>query len=159
MAVLAGALVALIAIADTRARVAAAVEALAVPGPWRESRWSWDLFPADPSVYAHLSFAVGVPTTRFAAAGESVRHKRGADGGLVESDLSVRWTYRMRADRQVGDYDAALGAEAALIVALGGVPLTDMHLWIVEMRRELTGDGAWMLGDVRCIVRHRIAVQ
>jgi len=151
--------VAVIACSTVRQRLAAAVEALTVPAPWRESRWNADDFPADPGTYAHLSFAIGAPILRWNSIMESVRHKRGAEGGLVDGEYTVRWTYRLRADRQVGDFDAALDAEAVLIKAIAGASQVDCHIGQTQARRRVVGDGTWMLGEVSVIATHRLAIQ
>ena len=150
---------AVVAVATLRARVAAALEALASPAPWRESRWSFDLFPSDPGQYAHLAFAVGAPSTVPTSLSELVRHKRGAEGGQVTTQLRVAWTYRIRADRQVADYDAALAAEAAAVVAVCGTSQVDAHLLPSELSRRIVGDGTWLLGSISIDAIHRLAIQ
>lgn len=154
-----GCVVAVVAVSALRQRIAAVVEGLATPGPWHESRWNFQDFPRDPGTYAHLSFAVGTPIWRFNSIMESFRAKRGALGGLVDTEFVVRWTYRIRADRQVADLDAALDAEAVLVTALAGVAMTDAHIGISQARRSVVGDGTWMLGEVSLLVQHRIAIQ
>jgi len=151
--------VAVIAVSALRQRVAAAVEALATPSAWRESRWNYNDFPRDPGTYAHLAFAVGAPITRFTTIMESYRHKRGADGGLVDTEFGLRWTFRLRGDRQVGDYDAALDAEAALVQAIAGASLVNAHIGQTQARRSVVGDGAWLLGEVSIVAQHRLALQ
>ena len=150
---------ALIAVATLRARIAAALEALTTPAPWRESRWAFDLFPLDPGQYAHLAFAVGAVSTSPTAPMELVRHKRGAEGGQVSTELRVVWAYRIRADRQVADYDSALAAEAVALVAICGTSQTDVHFLPAELSRRMAGDGTWLLGTIRINAIHRIAIQ
>lgn len=147
-----------VTVAALRQRLAAVVEALATPSAWRESRWSWIAFPLDPNTYAHLSFAVGATTSRFADLAESSRTKRSATGGLVITDYVVRWTYRLRGDAQVSDTDAALAAEQLLITALCGTAQTDAHVMVSSMRRDVVGDGTWLLGEIAVTAHHRIAV-
>jgi hypothetical protein len=151
--------VAVIAVSALRQRLAAAVEALTSPSPWRESRWSFDLFPSDPGQYAHLAFAVGAQTTAPDAPQEMIRHKRGADGALVTTSIAIAWTYRLRADRQVADYDAALDAEAVLVRAITGASQVDVHFIPTELRRRVVGDGAWMFGTVSVDAVHRLQIQ
>ena len=148
-----------VSVATLRARIAAVAEALTSPHPWHESRWSWAIFPLDPNTYAHLSFAVGSTTSRFADLSESSRTKRAATGGLVVTDFVVRWTYRLRGDAQVADYDAALNAEQTLITAICGTAQTDAHIMVASMRRDVVGDGGWLLGELAVTAHHRIAIQ
>lgn len=147
---------AVLPVASVRARVAAAVDAIA---GWSESRWLWDWLPlAEPSVYAHLHFAVGVAETTIAGV-EGSRVTRGADGAMVTTRVVVRWLYRLRADAVVADYDAMLAAEQALLVALAGVAMTDLHLRPQAMRRTTVGDGTWSINDVTIAAIHRLAIQ
>ena len=129
----------------------------ALPG-WHESRWGYDLFPLDPGQYAHLAFSVGAPLTVPTSPIELVAHKRGAAGGEVSSTIGVRWTFRIRADRQVADFDAALAAEAAALVAIGTATSTDVHFMPEELRRTAAGDGTWLVGEITVRAIHRIAL-
>ena len=146
---------AVLSVATARQRIAAVLEAL--PG-WHESRWGYDIFPLDPGQYAHLSFAVGVPDTVPADAIQFVARKCGLNGGVANSSIAIRWTYRLRADRQVADYDAALAAEAAALIAIGTAVSTDVHYMPEELRREVVGDGTWLLGQIRVRATHHMAL-
>lgn len=150
---------AVVTVSALRSRLAAAMEALATPAAWRESRWSFDLFPADPGQYAHLAFAVGTPTTLPTTVMELVRHKRGAEGGQVTTQFQIAWTYRIRADRQVADYGAALDAEAVALKAITGASQVDAHFLVTELARRIVGDGTWLLGTIRLDAIHRISIQ
>lgn len=139
---------------DLRERVAAALEAI---DGWKESRWAYDLLPlAEPGTYAHLAFAVGVPTVRWPDATESSLRKRGAEGGMVETDLRVRWLHRIRGDAQVADYGDAFDAEAAAYKALIGMSKVGLHLFLVSMSHRIVGDGTWMLGEIQATAIHRL---
>jgi hypothetical protein len=149
-----------LSVSDLRQRIAAAVEALASPDAWHQSSWSYDVFPtAEPGTYLHLSFAVGAPRTEFASQAESVRHKRGSDGGAVTTTIGIRWVHRHLADDSVDDYDGALDAEAALLVGVTGAASTDVHVSVLEMSRSLIADGTWILGEMVLSCDHRIAIQ
>lgn len=141
-----------------RQRIAAAVEALS---GWREAKaHSYDTFPGESSQAAHLGFAVGVPSTTFTSGVESSRVRRGAiEGGLVRTEVRVRWTHRTRADGQVDDYDAALDAETTLITTILGVARTDLHVELEGATRGVAGDGTYMLGEVAVVATHRIALE
>lgn len=145
-------------VAGMRQRVAAALEALVdtttnPAGQWHESRWGYDALPsAEPSTWAHLTFAVAVPVTSYDAPLES-RRREGS--GAVSSQVAVRWVYRIRASSQVTDYDAALAAEQHLVAGLLGADLTDLHLTVTDLARR-TVDG-WLVGEIRAVSRHRIA--
>jgi len=147
-------------VAALRQRVAAAVEALAAPSAWTESRWTYDRFPqAEPSQHAHLAFAVGAPSTVYDSVVESSRTRRGALGGAVTTTIGVRWAFMIRADAAVSDTDAMLAAEAVLLTALPGVSHANLHLNITSATRRGVGDSKWMLGDVLLEARHRLPIQ
>lgn len=144
-------------VADLRARIAAAVEALAAPSAWKESP-NPALYPRDPGRWAHLSFAVTTPRTLFRSPVESSRLRRGTEGGLVDTTVLVRWVFRLRGDAMVADYDAALDAELVLMKALLGVALTDLHLELVSADRPISPEGEWLIGQVTLTAQHRLSL-
>lgn len=147
-------------VSTVRQRVAAALAACGTPSQWKESRWPYDTFPAaEGGQFAHLAFAVGVVQTDFGSPIESSLTNRGAQGGLVESQVRVRWTFAIRADGAVADVDAAYDAEGQLLMAVLGLEATYLHCYAVGMSRSMVGDGAWMLGEASFNVQHRIALQ
>jgi hypothetical protein len=149
-----------LSVSDVRERVAAAVLAISSPAGWRESPMPPGMGPADPGRFAHLAFSVWVPSTDFAAPGDSSRIQRGAPGGLVRTNLRIRWTYRLRADNAVADYDSALDAEATAVKAVTGVSaLGGLHIAIVGTAREVVGDGTWLLCEINATATHQIAIQ
>ena len=149
-----------LSVSEVRSRVAAAVLAIAPSGTWRESPMPPGMGPADPGRFAHLAFSVWTPATDFAAPGDSSRIQRGTTGGLVRTNLRIRWTYRLRADNAVADYDSALAAEAAAVKAVTGVSaLGGLHIAIVGTAREVVGDGTWLLCEINATATHQIAIQ
>ena len=97
---------------DVRQRVEAQVVAELGGAGWRASRYAYDLFPGpDSRQVEHLAFAVGVPRTT----PEALDRQSRALGITVRTGLGVRFTCRLRADAQVGDFDAALDHEVDLI--------------------------------------------
>ena len=138
-----------LATSDIRRRVADAIRAL--PG-WTESRWTYDLFPLDTSSLAHHAYAVGVPSST-----PVDRDRQRRAGALMVTSVAVRWLHRVRADRQVADYDDALDAELdlmAAIMALDGVPDLSVRIDSIPSR-AITGDGTYLQGDVSLQVMHR----
>lgn len=116
--------------------------------------------PMDPGQFAHLAYSVWLPASDFDASRDSSRTQRGGTGGLLRTGLRVRWTYRLRADAAVADYDAALAAEAAVILALTGISaLGGLHLAIQGAAREVVGDGAWLMQEISAIATHQIPIQ
>lgn len=149
-----------LSVSEIRKRIAAAIADHPHPATWVQSKWTYEMFPqAEPSQYAHLAYTVGSPGSDFAEPYETIRHKRGDHGGLATSEFGIRWTYRLRGDAAIKDYDEALEAGAELLKGLTAISFVDMHLWVDSLRQTVVGDGAWLLGEVRCTVQHRIAIQ
>ena len=71
---------------------------------------------------------------------ELVRNRPG--GSAVITRVAVRWRYRIRADAQVTDYDAALTAERTLATAAVSDPTgTDVRWILTTLTRTLQSDG------------------
>lgn len=131
-----------------RQAVASAIDAAIGADGWRESPWGYDLFGRSGRELSHREYAVGVPRT------EPVRRdeQRRTPGALVVTYVSVRWSYALRADGQVVDYDAALAAEAALLEALLGV--TTLRPELLDVRRTAAADGVLLTGQIDLAVPH-----
>jgi len=150
-----------LAVSAVRQRIAAVVEALASPAAWTESGWPYGAFPAaEPGQDAHLTFAVGVPSTSFATHIETSRTTRAANGGAAHTDVRVAWLFALASDGEVSDVDGALDAEQLLITALVGTAHTSgLHVYVEGATRQVVGDGTYLLGEVRLATTHRIAIQ
>ncbi len=151
-----------LSVSAVRARIAALAEALTTPSNWTESKWPYGAFPAaEPMGSQQLTFAVGIPSSSFDSHIETSRGSRGANGGAAHSDVRIAWLYRIRADAARADYDAALDAEGVLLAALtvSTAHTSGLHISIDGASRALTGDGAYLLGEVRLTAQHRIAIQ
>lgn len=102
--------------ADLRSRIEAQItSALGSASPaWVPSAMAFDAFPGgDLDDQQALAFAVGLPSS-------DVIGGRTAPGRqvAVSTVVGVRWTYRLRSDTHVADYDAALGQEVELVQAV-----------------------------------------
>ena len=86
------------------------------------------------------------------------RQARGTDGSdaLATSIVSVRYTYALRADSHVADYDAALDGEADLVRAvLTLTPDPQLSIRLLGIQdRSVLADGALYAGDLRFAVLH-----
>lgn len=104
--------------ADLRSRIEAQiVSALGSASPaWVVSALAFDAFPGgDLDDRQALAFAVGLPSS-------DVLAPRPTSGRQVATStiVGIRFTYRLRADTHVADYDAALVQEVALVQAVSG---------------------------------------
>ena len=138
---------------EIRQRIAAAIRTL---DGWTESRWVYDLYPLETSSLAHRSYAVGVSSSTPV---DRDRQRR-AVGVLMSSSVSVRWLHRVRADRQVADYDDALDSELALMAAIAKIDNDpDLSLRLDSIpSRSIVGDGTYLLGELSFIVLHRYSL-
>ncbi len=142
-----------LALKTTRARLAAGLEAVA---DWRESVYAFELFGRDVEQVLHLSFAVGVPTSSAHSPGDG--RQRASEAAYLESECKVAWAYELRADNQVADYDLALDAEQAAVVALLGVSRSDLHVTLTGLERHAAIEG-WVMGVITLKTLHRYAIQ
>jgi hypothetical protein len=153
-----------VTVATVRQRVAAAIEAVTFqPDPlvtamaFHESRW--DLVGAtEPSIAAHGAFAVLALATKFVSDVESSQRSRAQLVGLARTDIGVRWLYRLRAAAYVADFDHALDAEARIYQALTHHRSEGLRVSVLEMRREVIGDGTWLRGEVVVRTDHQMEI-
>ena len=119
---------------------------------WRVSRFVPELFARDTDQIAPRMFSVGVLSTR--PIGD---RQRVTTGTVVETMLSVRFCWRLRADNQVQDYDSGLDAEEDLCAAVMSTSLINLHLRLdLIPDRQVFGDGNWFLGNLIFRAQHRI---
>ncbi len=141
-------------------RQAVAARVLAIGGSWNEApvpfdAHSWTAVPeAIPASKAHLSFSIGMGTTR--ASGN--RHNQTA-GVRCETDLPVRFLARLTPKDSLTSLDAALAAEIALIKQLDGARWSQHTdaLW-AKSERSSAPTGDWFRCDVTFTVSHLLAL-
>ena len=138
-----------------RSRVAAPVAALT---GWTLSRYVYDLFGADARSIAHKNFVAGVVSTA-----PKGGRQRLTEGAYVESLAVLRYSYRIRTDAQVSDYDAALDAQGALIAAvMGSIDQAALQIRFsgVPLRQVETDPqgGLWLLVAVRFAGNQLVAI-
>lgn len=115
---------------------------------WRESRVAPDSFGRDADSLAHLCFSVHPATT------EDLRQYRGrpAEGTLVETQLAVRYSYRLPPKDMSGGYDGSLDAEQQLVACLMAYNTTwplSYKFQLVSLARETNEAGEWVIGVVQ----------
>ena len=144
-----------------RQRIAAAISTALLASGYKESRWAPPLFPDGPAAQdtrhlAHKGYSVYLSTTDEARDG---RQARGGVGEYVRTNVHVAFGWRLRADAAVADYDAALGAEKAMIAAVLSVtPNPSLRVrWQRVAGRAVTGDGELFVGRLDFSVYHHMA--
>jgi hypothetical protein len=149
-----------VTVAHVRQRVAAAVEAVTLPIALKESRW--DLVAGtEPQNEAHGKFAVLALTTTFATPVESSRRTRPGGEGVVQTAIGVRWLFRIRPDGAGGyiaDLDASYACEASIMAAITHHQSDGLRLSVLELRREIIGDGAWLRGEIVVRADHLLSI-
>lgn len=143
-----------LSVSAVRQRVQLTIASALSGDGWRPSRFVPELFARDSDQISPRMYSVGVQSTR--PIGD---RQRATVGTVVETMVVVRFAWRLRADAQVADYDAALDAEAEVLEAVMATPLTDLHIRLdtIPQRRVFT-DGAWFLGELLFRAEHRLAL-
>lgn len=119
---------------------------------WRHSRYVPDLFGQDTDQIAPRSFAVGVSSST--PVGD---RQRLPVGTVVRTQLVVRFAWRLRADNQLSDYDAALDAEEDVLAAVMSTDLNNLHIELDTIpSRTVSTDGDFFLGELQFISEHRL---
>lgn len=118
---------------------------------WRVSRFTYDAMPgADTDQIEALAFAVGLPESALEG------RQTGTRAIKTTTQVGIRFTSRLRADNQVGDYDLGLEREQALLYALRTLDEGQVH--VESIAREVIGAGTVFLGHVRGFVVHSYPV-
>ena len=121
---------------------------------WRPSRFVPQLFGRDTDMINPKVFSVGVERTD-----TSGDRQRISEGTMVYTGLVVKFAWRLRADNQIADFDAALDAEEDLMVACMSASLIDLHIRLEGIpSRTVSPDGDWFLGELTFRAQHRLAL-
>lgn len=129
---------------------------------WNLSRFVWDAFPAlDSRQLGHLSYAVG--SLGMDVQDDFRQRSPSATGGFAQviSYWSIRYSYRIRADPQSTDYQAALSQSDVLSSALllhDRDPAVHMRLTGYE-QFVVAGDFTTFIGDVRMSLFHKFPLR
>lgn len=151
----AGARVAL-AVSVVRQRIAAAI-GVELGADWREDVWAPEtMLSTGTRPGRHKVYSVSVD--RSGPTPPTARQRR-PDGVGTHTALSIRFAYRLRADSQVDDYDAALDAEAAVIKGAMSTTGTDgPRVTWTQSTRQIAGDGTVYRGLVQIDAWHVMAL-
>lgn len=143
-----------LSVSAVRSRLAAAITTALGASGWAEATVSADQFPGSTSSNrAHKAFAVSISRTSPASNQRQTR----SEGAMSVSTVRVRWAWEIAALDQVASYDAGLDGEAALILAVMGASLVDLHLVLGDVTRSVDDQG-WLTGEITVEAIHRIAL-
>lgn len=125
---------------------------------WRESRVAPDLFGADSDSIAHKAFAV------LPGDSEDLRLYRGrpAEGTLVETPLTVHYSWRLAPKDIANSYDDALDGEQAVINKLMAYDATwpgSYKVQFITTTRATNEAGEWVIGVITFRIVHTLPLQ
>ena len=125
---------------------------------WRESRVLPETFGRDADSIAHKAFVVHPVATK------DLRQYRGkpAEGTLVETDLEVRFSWRMVPKDMSTSYDDSLdGAQAVInnLMTYDANWPSSYKVQVLETSQAATETGEWVIGVVSFRVVHTLPLQ
>lgn len=145
-------LMAVLSVSTLRQRVQNRISGALSSQGWKPSRYVHDLFGRDTDQITPRAFSVGVMSTT--PIGD--RQKLNA-GTYVQTDISVKFAWRLRGDAQLADFDEALTAEEDLLVAVMGTSLSNLHIQLEQIpQRQVAVEGQWFLGELIFRAEHRL---
>ena len=125
---------------------------------WRESRVLPETFGRDADSIAHKAFVVHPVATK------DLRQYRGkpAEGTLVETDLEVRYSWRMVPKDMSTSYDDSLdGAQAVInnLMTYDANWPSSYKVQVIETSQAATDTGEWVIGVVSFRIVHTLPLQ
>jgi hypothetical protein len=141
-----------VSLSTIRKRFASAVTTLS---GFDESRNPFDGYGRSPNTIAHKRFSVGVGTV---TSREDDRQRR-SDGIMTDTQMSVRFAFRIRPKDQIDSYDNALDAAEQVIeiITNRSTPLHDsLQIRFTGLDNELADSGEWCTLTLSFSVLHYI---
>jgi hypothetical protein len=141
-----------VSLSTIRKRFASAVTTLS---GFDESRNPFDGYGRSPNTIAHKRFSVGVGTV---TSREDDRQRR-SDGIMTDTQMSVRFAFRIRPKDQIDSYDNALDAAEQVIeiITNRSTPLHDsLQIRFTGLDNELADSGEWCSLTLSFSVLHYI---
>ena len=125
---------------------------------WRESRVLPESFGRDADSIAHKAFVVHPVATK------DLRQYRGkpAEGALVETDLQIRFSWRIAPKDMSNSYDDSLDGAQAVINNLMTYDTnwpSSYKVQVIETSQAATDTGEWVIGVVTFRIVHTLPLQ
>jgi hypothetical protein len=133
-----------------------AVSILALSG-FDESRNPFDGYGRSPNTVAHQRFSVGVGTV----SSRDDDRQRNAAGVMTESEIMVKYAFRIRPKDQIDSYDDALTSAAAVMANITNrsTPLHDnLQIRFRGLDNELSDSGEWCTITLTFTVLHYLTL-
>lgn len=137
---------------DIRGRFAAKIKTLS---GFTESRNPFDDFNRFPNTIAQKRFSVGIGSIQ---AMEEQRQSS-PTGLMCQTQVFVKFPYRLRPKDQIVDYDSSMDAGQEIILActIRGAPLhTGLQIFFQQMEHEITDSGEYIITTIQFSVMHQI---
>jgi hypothetical protein len=141
-----------VSLSTIRQRFAQAISDLS---GFEQSRNPYDGYGRSPNTVAHKRFSVGIN----AVSSRDDDRQRRADGIMTETEVSVRFAFRIRPKDQIDSYDDALDAAAQVIekITNRSTPLHDnLQIRFRGFDNELADSGEWCTLTIAFTVLHYI---
>lgn len=125
---------------------------------FNEGRNPYDGYGRSPNTVAHKSYSVGI---RGVSSRDDDRQRRAA-GIMSESEVFVRYAFRIRPKDQLDSYDDALDSAQLVIQALTNrsTPLhDDLQIRFTGMDNELSDSGEWCSINLTFNVLHYLYLE
>ena len=124
---------------------------------YKRSIYPFDLFPAAGRPFEHKAFAVGLGDTVPYVGTDRQRPNYGTP---AQTSVIVAYTYRLRADNLVADYDTALTAEQTIIQSVFNTSNSSiMALTFLRSSRTVDSEGTLYRGSVEVRAYHRLQMR
>ena len=120
---------------------------------FHESRNPFDGYGCSPNTVSHKLFSIGVGRVE---SRDDDRQRRGV-GVMSQSEILVRFIYRVRPKDQLDSYDESLDVAQEVIEALTirSAPLhDDLQIRFMGLDNELSDSGEWLTFTLNFLVLH-----
>tara|TARA_R100001463_G_scaffold49901_2_gene99931 strand:- start:3309 stop:3752 length:444 start_codon:yes stop_codon:yes gene_type:complete len=143
-----------VSLSTIRSRFATAISSL---DGYDESRNPYDGYGRSPNTIAHQRFSVGIR----GVTSRTDDRQRESDGVMTETEVFVRYPFRIRPKDQVSSYDLALSSAESVIkkITNRSTPLHDnLQIRWRGLDNELADSGEWVSIIITFIVLHYISL-
>ena len=137
-----------------RSRVATAVEAIVGAG-LKQSPFPYGAFGRTPNSIAHKAFSIGM-----GGSNAQDDRQRPTEGAMLQTDMDIKVSFRIRPLAQLVDVDASLDLENTIIAnVLDRTNTTlyqNLHIKLQSTNRQLTDSGEYMISTLSFELLHFI---
>ena len=135
-----------------RSRVATAVEAIVGAG-LKQSPLPYGAFGRTPNSIAHKAFSIGM-----GGSNAQDDRQRPTEGAMLQTDIDIKVSFRIRPLAQLVDVDASLDLENTIIAnVLDRTNTTlyqNLHIKLLSTNRQLTDSGEYMISTLSFELLH-----